>query len=301
LKSKVLVLKSDESSVYPSIHKIFDFFPHLLEKKAKKIAIKLNICAIKSPETGATSHPAVVEGLVRVLREKCAPETEINLVESNATYNRDVSHAYKLLGFEMLAKKYRVRCINLSRDSVVKKKIDGYVFREFNVPKTLIESDLFITLPKLKTHFITKITCGLKNQFGCLPNKDKSKFHEILDQAIVDANLFRKPDFVLVDGILGMGGPGSLCGLTKRYNLLVASDDVVATDCVCAKILGFNPYFVGHIRKAAAKRIGSMKYEVYGVAPKTMKVKTDFDKSAFYFERILGLAKRLSEVLHTGK
>lgn len=297
MRSKVLILPSTEDSVYSQILEIANFFPQPFNKKWKKIAIKLNVCSIKVPETGATSHPAVVEALLRVLREKCGQNTEINLVESDATFNRDATVAFKLLGYKSLAEKYGANCVNLSKDAVVEKEIDGYLLKKVNVPQTLVDSDFFISVPKLKTHHVEKITCGLKNQFGCHRVKYKKQFHDRLDEAIVDANLFSKPDFVIVDGILGMGAAGTFFGLTKRFNLLIASDDLVAADCVCAKILGFNPYFVGHIRKAANKQLGSMKYDVFGVKPEAIKVKSDFDKTAFYFEKFYSLPARFLRAL----
>jgi uncharacterized protein (DUF362 family) len=297
LKNNVLVLRSDENSLYTNFEKIFDFFPRLIDEKVKKIAIKLNLCAIKLPETGAISSPIVVEQLLKFLRKKYDNNIKISLIESDAPLNRNVSYVYNLLGFRDLAKKYGAKCVNLSKDQMLEKTIDGYFFRKVRVPKTLVDADFFISLPKLKTHYITKISCGLKNQFGCLPHKKKTDFHgmyhENLEKVIVDANLIRKPDFTLVDGIVGMGGPGSLGGLTKRYNLLLAGNDVVAVDCVCARIFGFNPYFIRHVRMAAHKKIGSMKYNICGVKIDDIRLKPDFNKVVFYYEKFSRLIEQL--------
>jgi uncharacterized protein (DUF362 family) len=118
-------------------------------------------------------------------------------------------------------------------------------------------------------------------------------YHENLEKVIVDANLIRKPDFTLVDGIVGMGGPGSLGGLTKRYNLLLAGNDVVAVDCVCARIFGFNPYFIRHVRMAAHKKIGSMKYNICGIKIDDIRLKPDFNKVVFYYEKFSRLIEQL--------
>ena len=86
--------------------------------------------------------------------------------------------------------------VNLTKEATIKKKIDGYLFDEIKVPKTIAESDLFISHPKLKTHLMTKMTCGLKNQLVCLPNLHKTRFHLTkTDEAIADANLAYKRSF----------------------------------------------------------------------------------------------------------
>ena len=67
-------------------------------------------------------------------------------------------------------------------------------------------------MPKLKTNLASSITCCLKNQFGCLTEVRKIKYHKHLDDIIVDANIAMKPDFCIVDAIVAMGGalgPGS--------------------------------------------------------------------------------------------
>jgi len=106
----------------------------------------------------------------------------------------------------------------------------------------LFEDSYFITMAKMKTHSLTKISCALKNQYGCLMEKRKIKFHRFLDDAIMDANLAMRPDFCLVDGIVGLGtARGPVWGIPINARSIVAGSDPVAVDCVCAKIMGLIP------------------------------------------------------------
>jgi uncharacterized protein (DUF362 family) len=74
-----------------------------------------------------------------------------------------------------------------------------------------------------------------------------------------------KPDFCIVDGIVAMGGTkGPNDGVPIYYNTIITSKDPVAVDSVCAKILGFNPYFIGHVRKAQASSLGRIRYDLIG-------------------------------------
>ncbi|MBC7130639.1 DUF362 domain-containing protein, partial [Candidatus Bathyarchaeota archaeon] len=137
-------------------------------------------------------------------------------------------------------------------------------FKEIDMPETIARSNCLISLAKLKTSSVTKISCALKNQFGCIPYKKKIRFHRFLDEAIVDANLAMRPHLSIVDGIIAhAGAKGPAFGRPVPTHIMIAGDDPVAVDSCCAKIFGFNPYFIGHVRKAAKAKIGSMHgYEV---------------------------------------
>jgi len=74
-----------------------------------------------------------------------------------------------------------------------------------------------------------------------------------------------KPDFCLVDGIIGMGGTKSPNdGVPLKYETIISGKDPVAVDSVCARILGFSPFFVGHIRKAQGSAVGRIKCQTMG-------------------------------------
>ncbi len=91
-----------------------------------------------------------------------------------------------------------------------------------DVPTILDGSNYFISMAKLKTAMVTKITCCLKNQFGCIPYWRKKDYHKKLDDIIVDSNIAMKPDFCIVDGITAMGGTkGPNDGVPINYNQLL--------------------------------------------------------------------------------
>ena len=261
----------------------------MLPTKVASIAIKINMCDFRLSETGATSDPVVVDGLLSALR-KIYPNSEIFLIENDATTAlADVLFSY--LGMTKIAKRHRAQTLNLSHDKWVEKKIDGLVFKKIETPMVLANCDLVITHPKLKTHGITKITCGLKNMFGCLREKRKIKFHRFLDEAIVDSNLAFKANLSIVDANIcqeGIGGP--TYGTPRKLGLLIGGTDIVAVDTFCARLVGFKPWFVGHIRKAAHKELGKMNYELEtNMSLNELKTcRMDFSRSAYYFTKLLG-------------
>lgn len=261
----------------------------MLPRKVENIAIKINMCDFRLKETGATSDPLVVDGLLSALRKKYL-NSEIFLIENDATTAlADVLFNY--LGIIEIAKKHRAHTLNLSHDRWMKKEIDGLISKKIEVPMVLTNCDLVITHPKLKTHGITKITCGLKNMFGCLREKKKIKFHKFLDEAIVDANLAFRANLSIVDANIcqeGIGGP--VYGTPRKLGLLIGGMDIVAVDAFCARLIGFKPWFVGHIRKAARKELGKMNYDLKtNISSNELKTcKLNFSKFEYYFTKLLG-------------
>jgi len=287
LKNTVYAVKIKKSRLHESMEQLLQCT--MLPTKVASIAIKINMCDFRLSETGATSDPVVVDGLLSALR-KIYPNSEIFLIENDATTAlADVLFSY--LGMTKIAKRHRAQTLNLSHDKWVEKKIDGLVFKKIETPMVLANCDLVITHPKLKTHGITKITCGLKNMFGCLREKRKIKFHRFLDEAIVDSNLAFKANLSIVDANIcqeGIGGP--TYGTPRKLGLLIGGTDIVAVDTFCARLVGFKPWFVGHIRKAAHKELGKMNYELEtNMSLNELKTcRMDFSRSAYYFTKLLG-------------
>ena len=254
-----------------------------------KVVIKINLCDFRMPESGAVTHPIFLRAVLKYLRSHFT-ELEICVVESDATVARP-DRLVTWLGLEPILQEYQARWLNLSKDKTVKKMIDGYFFREMEVPKVIEDSDCLITMPKMKTSLLTKITCSLKNQYGCIPYPRKIRFHHVLDDAIADACLAMKPDFCIVDGILGMGGvKGPDLGVPIQSNVVVTGSDAVAVDSVCAEIMNFQPNLIGHIRKAQAAGVGRISREIVG--EKVSAVRKDFEYNLLYASA-LRLAMRL--------
>jgi uncharacterized protein (DUF362 family) len=277
--SLVGVKKSNYKNVYDDIKSAIELGGGLNLRNGDNVVIKINLCDFRQPETGAVTHPVFLDATLNYLRKNFRG-LNLFVVESDATSARP-DLLIKWLGFENILRKNRAKYVNLSKNGTVKKTINGRFFREMDIPRILYEPHFFISMSKLKTAMITKITCCLKNQFGCIPYWKKVKFHYRLDDAIVDANLAMKPDFCIVDGIIGMGGTkGPNDGVPLNYETIVTGKDPVAVDSTCARILGFSPFFVGHIRKAQLSSIGQMKSRIAGNA--LAEVKKDSEYSGIY-------------------
>lgn len=277
--SLVGVKRSSYINVYDRIESAVELGGGMDVKNGDNVIIKINLCDFRQPETGAVTHPIFLDATLNYLRSNF-DGLNIFVVESDASSARP-DLLIKWLGFESILKKNGAKYINLSKIEASKKTIHGRFFREMDVPTILNEPHYFISMAKLKTAMLTKITCCLKNQFGCIPYWNKVKFHDRLDDIIVDANLAMKPDFCIVDGIIGMGGAkGPNDGVPLNYETIITGKDPVAVDSTCARIMGFTPFFVGHIRKAHLSSIGQMKCRIAGES--LNQVKKDSEYSLMY-------------------
>jgi len=262
-KSYVYVIKSDLENVYSAVEKLIEMTGGIEREIKKKIIIKINLCDARTPETGAITHPLFLDALLRFLRESF-DNLKILVVESDATVVL-ADKFIKWFGFVPILEKWGAEWVNLSKVDKVVLEIDKKYLRKIHIPQLFFDDVYFISLAKLKTNILTKITCVLKNQFGCLGEVEKNIYHPYIDDIISEINYIIKPNLSLVDGIISMGGAqGPAFGIPISSNLIIGGKDPVAVDAYCAEVLGFKPYFVGHIRKSYLKGIGSIKYEVIG-------------------------------------
>ena len=225
-------------------------------------SIKINLCCLRGPETGAITHPLFLNALLKWLRTTFGDEIEIVVVESDATTSLP-SLFIDWFGFREILDKWNVKFINLSKSSgstIIKEGVlKGQIIPD------IFNDSYFISLAKLKTHMLTKISCVLKNQFGCIPFPQKIRYHKFLDEAIVEANKYFRPNLSIVDGILALTGvQGPSYGIPVHAGIILASNDPVACDSLCAKLLGFSPFLVRHIRLSEKAKIGTTRYRIVG-------------------------------------
>lgn len=236
-----------------------------LPKDLTDICIKANLNDYRKWETASTCDPYILDALLYVLRTQY-PNASISIIENNNT-SVNADNIFSYLGIKAVAEKYDCKCVNAAREQWISVPIQGLHFNSIEIPLRLNKA-FFITFPKLKSHSITKLTCGLKNQMGLFRPKRKIIYHHMLDKLIVDCNLAMKPKLSIVDANLAMeGNYGPTYGIPRKLGLVIASNDVVAADSFCANFFGFNPKSIPYIKKASEKGLGDMKY----------KINSDFD------------------------
>jgi len=261
-KSKVAVVKGERG--HEPVFKALDLIDYESALSGwKKVLIKVNFITVETWDTGATTDPIVIEAIINRLKNL---PVQIFVVESDATMT-NADEAFEVTGMKEMCKRNGVQCLNL-RHMKDRVKIDipnCETLQSITVPRIVTESAI-ISAAKLKTHMATKVTLGMKNMFGLLPDKFKGKYHaKGISKVIVDINTVLKPALTVIDGFVGMEGRGPSGGTPVKMDLIIAGKDVVATDATAARVMGFEPLEIAHIRKAYEKGLGNIdEIEILG-------------------------------------
>lgn len=260
-KTVVAAVKADyDEHLYERLEKVISLAGDLNISASQPIVIKINLCDVRTPESGAVTHPRFLDTLLRLLRQRVG-QNPIYVVESDAVVIL-ADLVMEWLGFKPILQRWGAQWVNLAKCPTAIKKVQGFYLKEAPIA-TVFEGSYFISLAKLKTNSLSTTTCILKNQFGCSTIVDKKIYHPHLAEVIADLNKLMHPDFGIVDGIIGQGGPqGPAFGMPIHSQVVIAGKDPVAVDTACARMMGFNPRTIAHIQKAAQLGVGSMQYEL---------------------------------------
>lgn len=169
--------------------------------------------------------------------------------------------AAKDSGFVERAKKKGVDLDNLSETKIVRFDFgpDSPLGIE-KVSKELIDADVIISVPAMKTHLLTGVTLAMKNMYGTFPDIDKAKFHKMgIEHTILDVNSASTPSLVIIDGSIGGEGIGPHSATPLYYETIIASNDVVLADSIACQLMGYNPLDIEHIKMTWEKGLGNAK------------------------------------------
>lgn len=246
-------VKDSADDIRHSILEAVDLAEFRFPSAVRSVAIKPNLAYYWDAATGYTTDPRVVAAIIDIIREKCGEDVDIKVVEADASAMR-TKYAFKVLGYEKLAEEKKVELFNLSKDVLEEKTVQvGKREITFKVPRLLLDSDLFIDVPKLKLMRIVKITCAMKNIFGCIGVPRKIVYHPILNETIVGINKVLKPHLTIVDGLVAAGR------FPIKLNLIMASVDPFSIDWVASQIMGFEPSRVKFLKIAIKEKVGDLK------------------------------------------
>ena len=228
-----------------------------------KVFVKPNIVfwtrATDFPKYGVITTSRIVEDMVAMLKERGIDHISIG----EGTVLRDPKdmetqlHAFDNLGYGQLAKRYGVKQINIWKRPFERVDLGDGVEVKFNTD--ILNSDLVVDLPVLKTHSMTMVSLGIKNLKGMIDIPSRKQCHNTHPDKDLHFWVSRLADkmppvFTLIDGIYTAERGPNIDGRMHRSNLLVASSDILSADMVGARILGYDPSAVPHLAHAAQKR-----------------------------------------------
>jgi len=220
--------------------------------------VKPNIGWNRLPEQAATTNPDVVATLVSMCYEAGAKKV---IVSDNSCNAAPASFARS--GIQQAAQKAGADCFVLDERKFRKTAVNGKTLKSWEVYGDVLGVNKLINVPIVKHHGLCKATLGMKNLMGIMGG-DRNRFHQDLNNTLVDLATFFKPTLVVMDAIrvLTANGPvgGNLADV-KRKDTVAAGTDQVAIDAFGATLLGVKPQEIGYIVEANARRLGTMDFE----------------------------------------
>ena len=244
----------------------------LISSKSK-VLIKPNIASRDRSGTGKITDVRVTEAVAKIVLER-KPARMVIGEGSAVGYDfpdlQDTMMALEESGTKALAEKLGVPVVDLNRDSHGEVKIpEALVMKTVKIARTVLESDVIVSIPVMKTHIRSAVTLSLKNMKGVMPGAEKRKTHQLgLEQAIADLNAVVKPHFAVMDGLVGMEGLWEYPDDCVRPGLVGASRDPVALDSVFARIMGVEVQEVMHLQYCQDRGLGMAdpkEIEVIGI------------------------------------
>ena len=221
--------------------------------KDKVILLKPNLVGL-DPLGVMNTHPAVIAATRESFLRLGASQV---LIGDGPAMDRDTEAILESVRLREFVGPLPRIFVDLNIDDVERVPLATKASRlkELYMPKTVLGADLLVSMPKLKTHHWAGVTLSLKNMFGTVPGScygwPKNVLHWAgIDNAILDINAAVKPDFAIIDGIIGMEGNGPIQGTPKACGALFFGDDPVAVDATCCRVMGLMPERIKYLAAA---------------------------------------------------
>lgn len=224
-----------------------------------KVLVKPNLLMSAPVEAGINTHPEVVRGVIKALKEI---DCRIYVGDAPSVWDgqdENVDKVHEQSGIKQVCMEEGVELVKFSR---------RHWRHRFPLTTWLNDCAYLVSVPKFKTHQVTLLTGGVKNLFGLVVGTFKTELHkkyflpEEFSRMLVDLYLTAKPALTVVDGIVAMEGDGpATSGSLRNPGLIVAGQDCVAIDSVLALIMGIKPLDVLTNREASRRQAGVTQIE----------------------------------------
>jgi uncharacterized protein (DUF362 family) len=220
--------------------------------RGKTVVLKPNLVDYV-PGNAINTHPLLVLAAAEAFRRLGAKSV---VVAEGPGHQRDTQLVLSQSGYQESLRDENIRFVDLNRDDLIRTPLRASYtgMKELWLPRTVLEADFLVSMPKIKTHHWSGVTLAMKNMFGIVPGArygwPKNILHwKGIQESILDLCATVPIHFVIADGILAMEGNGPLNGIARPLGKIVLADDPVAADATCARLMGFEPRRIVHIRE----------------------------------------------------
>ena len=239
----------------------------------RKIFVKPNL---SHPEyvPGVVTSPALIREVVGLLRDSAE---EVVVGESNG-FNYPCQTAFEKTGVEAAVKEAGGKVVNLSEDKLVRVKIEnGIALKELLLPKTVLDADAVVDLALMKTHEFTAYSGAIKNLFGCVPSNKRIYLHPYLSEVFYNLYSILKPQLTVMDARVAVEGNGPTKGKPVKMDLMLTSNDALATDIIASKIMGLSLKEISYLNYIA-KRTGLTEQSISLKGLQVSEVQRNFER-----------------------
>ncbi len=265
-KAKVALIACDtydDGEVYRAVRAGLDLIGGISHfvKPGEKIVIKPNVLIGASPNNCVCTHPSVFRAVGKILLEA---DASVTCGDSPAFGGSNLN--MRIAGLKQVADELRIKMADFTRGRAVIHK-EALLIKRFVIANGVLAADGLVSLPKLKTHGLTRLTGAVKNQFGCIPgflkNQQHAKTPDPYDFAtmLVDLNTLIRPRLYIMDAVMAMEGNGPRGGKPRKLGVLLLSSDPIALDAIACKIIDLNPAFVPTSAPGERAGLGTYHYE----------------------------------------
>ena len=243
----VYIEKSDSytSNVEESLLHIIRPFGWPEKAAGKRVVIKVNLIHGSPPEKAAVTHPILVKALCDLLVEAGAASVVIGDSPGGIYTVPYLNHVYKLAQMTQCESEH----VRLNQDVGTRETNyeKAFILHNFAYTSYLDDAELLIDFCKLKTHGMMGMSAAIKNMFGTIPGTTKPEYHmrfpnsTDFSKMLLDIYNYWHPDLCIVDAIEGMEGNGPTQGTPKHVGCLIAGENGLDVDLVCAGIIHLKP------------------------------------------------------------
>ena len=278
MKSSVSIVKClnyDEEIVLNELRRSIDLIGGIqtFVAKGNRVLLKPNLLYGRSPEKAVTTHPAIVKGMIQIVREAGG----VPFIGDSPSVGSTIKAAEKA-GIKTVAEEMKCPLVEFDKP-VFPTKGRGKIFKQLEIDQTVLEADVIINLPKWKTHTQMLLTLGVKNLFGCIPGPRKAVWHlkagedrKTFAQILVDVYQVIRPSLTVLDGVVGMEGNGPNSGRPIRLGLILASGDSLHLDQIVCDLLGISRKSLLTNRMAFENGMGKDKIDVLGEKVEAVRI-----------------------------
>ncbi|MBX9693276.1 MAG: DUF362 domain-containing protein, partial [Cyanobacteria bacterium] len=229
-----------------------------------------------------TTNPSVLSAAIALVYSLGAAKVT---VAEGPGHMRDTEYLLDVTGIGKACRDAEVEFVDLNLDDIVKvPNPDSFTgLKEFWLPKTIVNADAVVSVPKLKTHHWVGVTCSMKNLFGTAPGRKygwpKNLLHiKGIPRSIIDLVHLVHPVFAVVDAIVAMEGDGPINGTPIKTGFVAMGEDLAALDSTCVRITEINPSELAYII-LAGKVVGNIDEKMIDViGPSVASLKKPFEQ-----------------------